>query len=242
VAEWDLADVLARCKRLAFRPGVDPQMGDPDWYAFISEAQEYWVSMLASHVPESQYGPPELMATADGGFTYYFSAIPPNNKYPLGHAELRFSKTGRLLRPGAEFDPACEYVPEGDHIRFPGQKSKSFPDGAPYARYVKIPAAIAGAGDAANLVLKPDPARMLIVFRAAIIWATRGGYRDPAPFEKLERKAWAGDPELPGDIGWMGALKMQFLFAGAAAWPAGSSVDNWWRSIDDGSGYQAQVP
>src|SRR5260370_20234451 len=104
MAEWDLADLLARAKRLAQRPAQDEQQADADWYAFLSEAQADYMKLFATHVPESQYQAPEMMVTGDNGQTYYFKALPPAQVFPLGHVELRFSRTGRLLRDGPEFD------------------------------------------------------------------------------------------------------------------------------------------
>jgi len=175
--------------------------------------------------------------TVDGTVTW--TNIGSRFVFPLGDVEVRAFANGRLLRPGPDWDPACDYVPAGNLIRFPNSRAKTFGSGGPVGRFVGPSRAI----DASTQpVLQPSGVRILLVHHACMLWASRGGLRDPAYFEKLLQQAWSGDPNVPGDVGWLGALKLQFLFAGAASFPAGSSVDNWWRFIDDGSSYGPQVP
>jgi hypothetical protein len=298
MALWDTADLLARMKRHAYRPaGVDLETSDTDWYALATEAQSKWIEMLATHVPESQYGPQTVLITKDGGATFQFpepftaawkattaytvgqqvydsndniqtcttagtsgGAAPAWNTavggttndggvlvwtnigsrfiFPLGDVEVRAAPSGRLLRPGPDWDPACDYVPAGPIIRFPGARQRNY-FGGPVGRYCPPARAI---DVNTQPMLNPPNARILIVYHACMLWARRGGLRDPEPFKEDLLQAWAGDPQVPGDVGILGALKNQYLFAGAASFPAGSSIDNWWRFIDDGSGYSAQVP
>lgn len=227
MATWDSADLLDRCKRTAKRPATDAQITDTDWFAWLTEAQSHWLKVIATQAPESQYGAPAILTTSDSGKTYKF----PNNDWPVGHIELRQSPTGRLLRPGPEWDAGADYVLDGDTVRFPGGKSKTFTDG-PYARYVADPGVVAVA---TQPVLKPPSGRMLLVYRACVFWASQGGHRDPAPFAKLEAEAWYGDPTRPGDIGLLGTLKNQILFGGAAAYSSDDTA--WYQFINDGSGY-----
>lgn len=221
---FDTADLLARCKREARRPAVDREMEDGDWYAYLTEAQVHWVREIATQVPEQMFVT-EKLATADGGVTYTFSLE------PMGDYELRISPTGRLLVPGAEWDMAADFVPNGQTIRFPGQKPKAFSNG-PWARYVPTP-------DVIDLTheptLKPTHARILLVHRALILWASRGGLRDPRPFQQLENDAWFGNPAT-GQFGLQAMLRSQPFLGGSAAIPSGTA-DDWYRYVDDGSGY-----
>lgn len=222
MALYDSADLLARCKLDAQRPAIDELMSDTSWYIYLQEAQTYWVPQIATHFPEVMYGPPELMTTADGGQTYTVSG------YPLGHMEIRASRNGVVLLPGPEWDESSAFTQEGQIIRIPAGRSRVFPNG-PYARYVKVP----GLLDASNQpTLKPDFCRLLLVVRACYYYASRGGYRDPTPFEQKEQKLWSGDPNLAGDVGFLGALKAQYFGAGQAA-VSQQADPAWWRGTPD---------
>lgn len=230
MALYDAADCLARVKRLAGRPATDGDKGPSDttvddfWYALLTDAQLFWVREIATHVP-AQMTTIEKLTTADSGVSYDFSAE------PLGNYELRESPTGRLLLPGPDWDPGYDFIPDGQKIRFQGQKTKTFANG-PWARYVKVPGVIASGSEP---TLKPTHARQLLVFRACIIWAERGGLRDPAPYQQMEDDAWFGDP-LKGRVGLIGALKQQAFLQGGESVP-GSQEGDWWRNIDSGAGY-----
>lgn len=230
MALYDSADLLARCKRLAARPATDGDKGPTDataddlWYAFLTDAQLIWVREMATHVPSQMYTM-EKLTTADAGLSYDFAAE------PLGNYEIRESPTGKLLLPGPEWDPGYDFVPAGQKIRFAGQKAKQFTNG-PWARYVKVPGVISAA---AEPTLSPTHARQLLVYRACILWAQRGGLRDPAPYQAEEDDTWYGDP-LKGRVGLLGALKQQAFLAGGEAVPGIGSGD-WWRYIDSGAGY-----
>jgi len=232
VALFDSADLLARVKRMAARPATDEDKGPTDadadamWYALLTEAQLAVVRELATHVPSVMYVH-EKLTTADAGLTYDFSAE------PLGQYEIRQSPTGRLLIPGPEWDPGSDFVMAGNEIHFPGQKTKQFSNG-PWARYVKTPGAIAAATEP---TLLPTHARQLLIPRTCILWATRGGLRDPAPYEAEWNRLWYGDPEH-GEVGILGALKYQAFLMGAEAIPS-LTADDWWRFIDDGAGYSS---
>jgi hypothetical protein len=222
VAQYDSADLLARCKVLAQRPAVDEDMDDPKWYQFLEEAQTEWVGQIANHAPEVMYGPPELMTTPDGGATYTVAG------YPLGYMEIRSSRGGPLLRPGAEWDDNADFTQEGQIIRIPSGRTRSFGSTGPYARYVAVPGLLNGA---TQPVLKPAHMRLLLVATACYLFATRGGYRDPTPYLQLQQKLWHGDPNLPGDIGFLGSLKTQYFGSGMAAIQQGSG--DWWRGSPD---------
>lgn len=223
MALFDSADLLARAKRMALRPTSDEETSDTDWYALLTEAQLYWVTQIALYVPDVMYTL-ELLTTSDSGVSYQFSTE------PLGNYELRASPTGRLLVPTPEWDMGGDFVMDGINIRFPGSRAKTFSNG-PWARYVKTPGIIDGS---TQPTMKPTMARILLPARACVLWATRGGLRDPQPFLNEENGLWFGNGQT--HTGILGALKNQAFLQGAAAVPA-SGGDDWWRFIDTGSGY-----
>lgn len=231
MAQWDSADLLARLKRTLARPLVDQDKGPTDTdvdaflYELLTEGQVYWTNELATHVPDlAGLYTIEQLTSADSGLTYDFTSE------PLGHYEIRDSRNGRLLVPGAEWDPASDFIPAGKKIRFPGGVTKQFASG-PWARYVKTPTVIASG---TQPTLQPPQARLLVVYHAAGEWAARGGLRDPQPYWDLENRAAFGDP-LHGQVGLVGALKQSAFLWGAAGLPSGQ--DDWWRHISTGEGY-----
>jgi hypothetical protein len=224
---WSSAELKRKFYNLIKRPATDEDAYEVDGvtesvWDLLSEAQDYWMELLASMFPEANYGAPVLMTTADGGYTYKFgNDLEGQPIFPIGHVEIRESRTGNLLIPTADWGSG-DFVMEGDKIRIPGGRTKTFATG-PYARFVSPPTKISATVEP---VMKPARARALIVTRAAIIWATRGGLRDPLPYEKLEATRW-------GVLA--NSLATQFHLQGA---PAADDYDmDWWKNIDTGAGY-----
>ena len=71
-------------------------MSDPDWYLLLEEAQKYWYNVFAVHFPEILYGAPTIMVTSDDKVYTFASAV-----FPIGAVEIRASRNGELLVPGA---------------------------------------------------------------------------------------------------------------------------------------------
>lgn len=205
--QWDAPDILARTKALAFRPSVDAEMADADWYKVIGDSQAYWHDLFSTHFPWLLYTAPTLMTSADAGLTYTF----PSGVHPK-KAQIFDTIGGRLLIPGSYWNTDADYVWEGSKIRFPRNRAGTFGDG-PYARYIVPPGLLDGA---TAPVLQPDWARILIPPRACIFWSERGGVRDSSPYEKIENDLWYGDPGR-GKVGILGTLKTQSPFGGAEA-------------------------
>lgn len=207
---WTSAYLLAQLKQHAKLPTAT-EWTDAILYNYLQEAQELVYEEIAAHVPEAIMTGPTLLTTADGGYSYTFGTdADGDNIAPLGQVEIRESKAGAVLIPAADFDQAGDFVMYGDRIRFPGQVSRTFSDG-PYARFVSPP----GLLDASTQpTLKPKRARKLIVYRALVLFAeppeATGDYE-----LKYRTAAW-GDPSTPGDIGLLGALKMQYFASGGA--------------------------
>lgn len=194
-------------------------MTSTEWYAFLGEGQQRVVGLLAMHAPESNYGAPTLLTSADSGATYTFGAdaATGENISPIGHIELRESKTGAMIPPASEWDnTALAYLFESDKIRWPGQKTRTFSDG-PYARFVTMP----GLLNATNApTLKPIFARELLVYDACERAAVRCGV-DPTPYGQMFDARF---PEV------LQAIITSFHGAGIVATQGGQS-GLWWRGI-----------
>lgn len=227
---YDSASLLASVKRLARRPANDQASSDGDWFQYLTEAQDFWMRAIAAVAPEENYGPPTLLTTPDAGATYTFGLDADGDPIePLGHIELYPSLTGLPLVGGSYFDPAADYVLEGDRIRFSRGKLKLFGGAGPYSRFVKAPGVISATEEP---VLRPVRARSLLPYRAAILWSEVPGRVDPAPYVTAESRIWIGDPNA-GISGLLQSLKTR-EFARAADGLEG----NWWDFIDSGEGYQ----
>ncbi len=230
MAQFDTADMLARAKVLAQRPSTDQQQSDANWYQMLSEAQDHWFGVFSLHCPWVLMTAPTLMVTADSGETWTFGTDTDSvNIFPLS-VVVYSKKDGRILRPGTYWDTNADYVWEGDKIRFARGKTKTFTDG-PYARFITPPDDITVS---VQPTFKPKRARILLVYRAVALWASRGDVRNPQKYFDLEERAWVGRPEI-GDYGLLGQLKMQNPFQGVEAFGAGSV--GILEGVDDGSGY-----
>lgn len=219
------AELLAGFKFYALRPSTDESLTDAQIYILLSEAQKHVYGMVALHFPEVLMTAPTIMSTADGGKTYTFAS----SVFPFGQVEIRSSLNGNLMIPGSWWDSNADYVWEGDQIRIPNNRSRTFTDG-PYARYMAMPTDI---GASQEPTLKPAFARSLILFYALYLWSERGGgvnQADPNRFLGMFQSAWAGDPRLSGDAGIMGVMARQGYGSGMAA----ISVEQpWYRGSPD---------
>lgn len=207
MATWDSADLLARCKRDSGVPSTTEFPADTDWFAWMTEAQVEYYRIFASIVPWMLIEAPTIMSTADGGKTYTFAS----DITPLA-VHIYETLNGRLLLPGAYWDSGADYHWEGNKIRMTRDQTRTFASG-PYAQYVTAPSTIS---DSVEPTLVPADARQLLVYRTLVKWATRGGYRDPRPFQAMEDKIWVGNPAV-GDHGLLGAYKKQNPFSGTEA-------------------------
>jgi hypothetical protein len=219
MALWDAADLLDRVKFHANRPTTDESMTDANWYTLLSDAQQRWMRVMASIVPDSQVGAPVALTEATPGQVWTFPVT------PYGHLEIRHGRAGQLLTVGADYLDSTDLVWELDQVRVPSGRTRTFASGL-YARYVAEPVQISAA---TAPVLMPPPARVLLVYDAVAQWAERGGHRDPSPFRAKLQAAWAGDPAFPGDVGICGALRTQVHGQGL---DAGAHGGTWWRSAD----------
>lgn len=231
---WDSAGLSRKFLNKIRRPSTDEDLLEADGvtsavWDLLSDAQDYWVRIIASTRPEPLYGAPVLLTSADGGYTYTFGLDAEGQPiFPIGHVEIRQSRSGRLLIPTADWGSG-DYVMEGNKIRIPNGKTKTFASVGPYARFVTPPTKINGA---TQPVIQPGSARILIVLRAAIMWAAQGGLRDPSPWEREEAEQWASISM---------AYATQFHLSGAQAVDDGDD-GNWWAGVDTGAGYVRYQP
>lgn len=229
MAKFDTADLLSRCQLHSGRPSTDQAMTDTRWYSFLTEAQDHWTRVIASHYPEAMYGAPVKMETDDSGATYRLPLSGSDEVFPLGIAEVRASRNGRLLRIGAEFEENVDFTAEGTKLRVPHGKTRTFSDG-PYIRYVAEPGVIDASTEP---TLKPVFARILLVYHACWLWASRPPHAaDPEAFLALEQRAWNGaHPDVEGDFGISGALALQYLIQDG---DMEMDQETWWHSRDLG--------
>jgi hypothetical protein len=191
----DSADCLARCKMLARRPTTDEEMSDANWYSFLTEAQDYWVRVIAQHAPNLLCGVPTALTTADSGLTYTFSTV------PIAVLEVTTAKGGLPVTIGPYYDQQADFTWEGEStLRACRNSARTFSSGL-YARWVVQP----GAVSASSEPTLNAQYRLLLVPRAVTLWARRGGARDPAPYLAEEQRLWMGDGLA--DLGLFGALK-----------------------------------
>lgn len=233
MAEFDTADLVQQFKEDANRPATDQSTtgtgADSIIFRYLTRADRHWVGRIAAVAPHFMYGDPVLLATADGGYTYTFGLDSAGNPItPIGHFELREARDGRLLVPGAEFDPDADFTFEGNKIRWPRNVARTFTNG-PYARFVTRGPEITGVG--VQPTLRPTWARALLVPRALVYYARRMK-QDPTPWLQAEMELWRGDPAA-GVHGILAQLRTAAQGEGSY-----SSEDVWWRGIETGAGYE----
>lgn len=230
MALFDADDLVARCIRQSGRPAVDSQTSESDWCDYLSEAQAHWVPIIATKVPESQYGAPVQLTIAEDRKTASFGA----GVVPFGKVQVYDGVGGRRLTPGDYGDPGADFVVEGDTLRAPADRTFAFPE--LWARFVDVgdlsiitPAVAALRGvPAREPVLQPAFARILLVYHACGLWASAGGFRDPSYFEHLEIKAAWDDPAT-GKPGVVTQLMSQFQDQS----DNGQQDRTWWRGNPD---------
>lgn len=220
MAYLDASDLLDRTKRLAEFQVPSEYPRDPDWFAWLTEAQDYWVGIIAQHDARLVCGAPVALTSADGGLTYTFPTV------PVAIEEITIGQAGTPLRLGADYDPTIDASWEGEAtLRMARNKARTFGSGL-YARYVAQSGLIT---ESVEPTL-PTLCRLLLPPRACVLYARSGGTRNPAPYLDEETRIWSGDPSIPGDTGLLGRLKKR-AFAQSAGGAMGSP---WWRSGDLG--------
>lgn len=220
MAQYDTADLLAKCKLYARRPATDLSMPDTSWYTMLTDAQPGVYKELFSCFPDLAYGAPLLMTTADGGLTYGFGAGTDTfARRPMGHAEIYQSLAGI---PDDPLVPGTDFLFEGSVIRMLSNHARQFSAG-PYARMVLRPdAQIDGTH---NPQLLPQDARILLVWRALEAWAGRPGSGSSPVYYEQKYKA-AKDAVM---------LELATAYNRATSQVAGGGVGVWYTRLDLGA-------
>jgi hypothetical protein len=226
------ADLLSDFDFFANRTDNDASLVDAQKYRLLTLAQQDVTQSIAAVFPRLMMGAPVLMTTTDGGYTYTLPTTDEDGaaETPFGHAEVYLQSTGGIELFGSSYGGGWgDFVFEGNTLRVPRGQSRTI-TGGPYMRYVEMPGTL---NELNQPTLKPPMARPLIVYRALILWANRGGLRDPRPFQELYQSKWAGSG-MPGDVGILGLLHTQYAqqYAGAL------EGSRWWRAwlANGGSG------
>lgn len=204
---WATVDLVTMCREEAQEPtGEGTRTTDVQWYALLSRAQLRVFRLMATTVPHANVGVAVQLSTSDNGLTYTF----PSSKFPLGYCEVREGLDGRILWAGPNYSWSNDFVFEGDLLRTPNGQARTYSAGV-YARYITTPPDLAVD---VQPTLTPDWARVLMVYDAVMEWADQGGLRDPEPWRRKFNRAWQGDPDIPGDVGILGALRTQLRMPG----------------------------
>jgi hypothetical protein len=158
MARYDSADLLSRLKLVLNRPSTDEALPDTDLYSFLGTAQEHVMGTLASICPEPMYGALTLLTTADSGATFTFGTDADTaNIQAYGHYELYPTLASF---PDSPLIEGVDFIWEGAKIRVPNARTID----TPYCRWVTPPHLLDGS---TAPVLKPEYARILIVYKAA---------------------------------------------------------------------------
>jgi hypothetical protein len=215
MAAWDSADLLSKLDAVLNRPATDNSLSTAQKYVFLTEAQAHYYEQFAIHFPWVLYGTPSAMSTSDSGATYTFAG----SAFPIGSVVIRHGRSGPVLRPGPEWDDGADYHFEGNKIRIPGGRTRTYGQGL-YAQFITPPSTLDGSNAP---TLSPEFARMLIVYNAAGKCAVRLK-QDPNPFYAMELEKW----ESVRDV-----LKKQLYGHGMSA--HGADGGRYWITI--GGGY-----
>lgn len=171
MADLDRADLLAKARELLNRPTTDELLPDATMYSLMTSAQKRAFHDLLVRVPQAMYGIPTAITSADSGASYTFGT----GVFPVGHARI-FSTLSDY--PDSPLEEGIDYVYEGDAIRIPNNRTRTFPNGGPYAQWVTLPGVVDGSNDVTLIT----PARMLIVYDAVRRAALRLK-QDPSQWE-----------------------------------------------------------
>jgi len=203
MAKWDSAALLSKLRTKLHRPTADELATTPLLYELLTEAEGEVMAEVTALAPTSQMGAPVLLTSADGGVTYTFGTDDDGERvFPLA-CEVYATAGGHELH-ASSWDATGDFVVEGDRIRMPRNEAVTF-DSGPYARFVRADNTISASSEP---ILKPPPARMLIVLKAAIKFAGIGSLRDPQPWQEEYDAAFRR---------WITVMRTQFADATGVA-------------------------
>lgn len=213
MARYDSADLLSRLKLVLNRPSSDEALADSDLYLFLGMAQEHVARHLASVSPEPMYGDLAALTTADSGASFTFGTDADTaNIQAFGHYEIYADPTHFPDSPLVE---GVDFIWEGAKIRIPN--GRTIP--TPYGRFVTPPHLLNGS---VAPTLKPEYARILIIYKAAEWAAEQRLKQDGSPY----RAGYADN--LPGIL-----LALKTAAAGIGGRASTMTVRPWWRTSRD---------
>lgn len=183
---WDSSELKARFLLYAGRGNGGQMQYDELWTAtrvweVLADAQEDVYADLVPRVPHVFVGVPVLLTSSDGGVTYDFA------DWPNGHMEVyAVENGGRELRGSSYGDLAGDFVFEGNKLRSPGNRVRTYANG-PWARYSGFPQRLSASQEP---TLMPYAARELILYKALVKAAdVPAAMFDGAPWEKRYTEA-----------------------------------------------------
>lgn len=221
MATWDNADLLLRVQNLLSRPTTDALFTDTKIYSWLTEAEAYWKPIIAAHAPQDMWTAPALMTAVGDGKTFTF----PSSAVGMLRVQIMRSSAYDPLKPGAIWDVGSDYVLENGLLRIAAGREMTFPDGAPYVRLITEPGDIDASTQSTIL---PKRARAMLPYTAAeIACRTGAAWGDPSYFEeRADKLAW-GAPDLVGDVGIIGQLKVVNHDGGMASMHGGLDLPYW---------------
>jgi hypothetical protein len=201
MATWDKAYLLAQFDRYAHRPTTDA-ITDESKYQRLSEAQMAVIESVAAIYPYCLYrsGGPTALSTSDSKvYTFGNDGNNENAQGPLGHVAVFRNLEDYPDNPLIE---GIDYLDEGTQIRIPNNRTEQ---ATLYWTGIPTPIDISATNEP---VLRPAPARILIVIKAVERFALEGGH-NPALAADM-KQLWA--EEFPKH---MLAWKTRFRRGGA---------------------------
>lgn len=220
MADWDSVDLLDRLRRELGRKALgasDTELDTTTGYQMLSNAQLEVARELAVQVPEFNQVVAEALTTADSKtFT-----LNPSTKGWIGPIIVYSDSTlrGYPLKSGDPWDCASDYAVVADNaILLTCGRTRTF---TPYVIYNLKPGVISAV---TAPVLKPQEARIAVIYLAAAMWAGIGGYRDPGPYYAAYRRALFGGDGMTGIVTEAKKRRQQGI----------GRANAWWRSPDLG--------
>lgn len=210
MSSYDSVDLLARLRLQIRRPTADESLTDAQAYQLLTDAQQFAFEDIAVRAPFANLNAPSLMTSSDSGRTYVFGTDANGDAIaPLGHVQLY-----RTLScvPDSPLIEGQDYLHEGTKVRVPNNRTMP----APYWQGVSPPAAISAVSAP---TLLPAASRVMLVYKAAALYASLGDLRDAGKYESMYADAMAKH---------LLRLKTQFMNQGGYA-QRGSQDVAWWR-------------
>ncbi len=213
MAAYDSVDLLARLRLQIRRPTADESLTDAQAYQLLTDAQQIAFEDITVRAPFANMTAPTLMTSSDSGRTYVFGTDANGDAIaPLGHVQI-YRNTACV--PDSPLIEGQDYLNEGTKIRIPNNRTMP----APYWQGVLPPAAISAASAP---TLLPATSRVMVVYKAAALYASLGDLRDASKYESMYADAMAKH---------LLRLKTEFMNQGGYAMRNGSSGVAWWRSM-----------